>query len=375
MMYRWLISMMALMLVLGPAAALAQDDESKAEGEETETPEASDAPADAEEAAEGAEAAVEETVEAAAEGAEAAEAVVEEATEAAPEEAVEAATEAVVEAEAAPAEAPAEEAAAEEPEKVKVSLVAEAGVVWLAGNTQSITANGAIAFGLSKGRHAFSLGFGGNYGRSVIKEEIDEDGDGTIDVINEKWATTGTRIFGDLRYDLSLVPDVNSIYVGAGAFHDPFAGYVFRIRADLGYSHTIVNTGVHTLVGEAGFNFTNELYVDDPLVTEDDEVSARSQNFVGARFFAGYKLTPSDAFGFFVDVEALVGGTDNVDARFDGRLAAETGIMANLSKVFSIKLGFAMAYDFVPPDIDGIPGPDVKALDTTTTATLVATLF
>lgn len=364
-MNRWMISMMLLLLIGAvPVTVSAQEDEESGDDATEATEPAEEATEAAEEATEAAEGAAEEATEAA-------EGAAEEAAEEAAEVVEEAAAEAPADA-AEAAEAVAEDAAANKP---TISLVAEAGVVWLAGNTQSITANGGVAFGLSVGRHAIGLNVGGNYGRSVIKTEVDEDGDGTIDRVDSAWATSATRVFGDLRYDLSIIPDMNSIYAGFGMFHDPFAGYVYRLRGDVGYSHTIVNTGVHNLVGEAGFNYTRELYVDDVTTDADDDVSVRTQNFVGARLFAGYTLTPSDAFGFFVNVETLLGGTDNVDARFDGRLIAETGVTANLSKVFSIKLGFLLNYDFVPPDVDGVEGPDVGPLDTTTTATLVATLF
>ena len=365
-MTRWMTSMMLLLLVAGaPAAVYAQDGESSdADETEAEAPKGpKGAKGEAEDAAEDAADAVEDAAEAAEDGAEAP-------AEAAEEAAVEEAAETVAEA-AADGEAPADEGKP----KPKFSLVAEAGVVWLAGNTQSITANGGIAFGLKAGRHGFKLGFGGNYGRSVVKTEVDEDGDGTIERVDSEWATTATRVFGTLRYDVSLIPDVNSIYAGFGAFHDPFAGYVVRARGDLGYAHTIVNTPVHNLVGEAGLNYTRDLYVDDPLKTTDDDVATRTQNFLGARVYAGYTLTPNDAFGFFVNAEVLLGGTDNAEARFDGRLTGETGITANLSKVFSIKLGFLVGYDFVPPDLDGDGVRDLGPLDTTTTATLVATLF
>ena len=219
------------------------------------------------------------------------------------------------------------------------------------------------------------MNVGGNYGRSVIQEEIDTDGDGEIDVVNDKWATTATRVFGDLRYDLSIIPDLNSVYVGFGGFHDPFAGYIYRLRGDLGYSHKIINTPVHLLIGEAGINYTREFLVDDVTTDVDNDAAVRTNNFVGGRFFAGYRLTPNATFGFWLNIETLLGGADNVDGTFDGRLAMDTGITANLSKIFSIKLGFGMNFDYVPPDVDGIDGPDVKSLDTTTTFTIVATLF
>ena len=34
-----------------------------------------------------------------------------------------------------------------------------------------------------------------------------------------------------------------------------------------------------------------------------------------------------------------------------------------------------MNFDFVPPDVDGVEGPDVRPIDTTTMFTIVATLF
>ena len=96
---------------------------------------------------------------------------------------------------------------------------------------------------------------------------------------------------------------------------------------------------------------------------------------MGGRLFAGYTLTPNEAFGFYLNVETLLGGADNVDGTFDGRLILDTGITANISKIFSIKLGFGMNFDYVPPDVDGVEGPDVRPIDTTTMFTIVATLF
>ena len=206
----------------------------------------------------------------------------------------------------------------------------------------------------------------------VKTQNTDSNGVVTID---EAWATTATRVFGDVRYDFSIVPDVNSIYVSVGGFHDPFAGYIYRLRGDVGYSHTIVNTPIHLLTTEVGFNYTREFLVNNPTVAVDDPASVRTNNFFGARIFAGYTLTPNDTFGFWLNAETLLGGATNVDGVFDGRLVLDTGVTANLNKILSIKLGFGMNFDYVPPDVDGIEGPDVKAVDTTTTLTIVATLF
>ena len=259
-----------------------------------------------------------------------------------PEEAVaeEAATEeAVVE------EAAAEEPAAEEAPKAEVSLTAEAGVVFLYGNTKSVSANGAVNFGVKHLKNQFGLVVGAAYGRGVVAD-------------TDTWETTATKVFGTARYDRFL-SDINSLYVLGGALHDPFANLTLQARGDVGYSHVLVNTDVHHLIGEAGFNYTHDRYVlNDPMV----------QHFFGARLFAGYKLTPSDTFGFSQSVEALVGGTDNTDARFDGRMTAITAVTANATKILAVKFGFTLNWDFVPPE-------GTEPLDTTTMLTLVATLM
>ncbi len=245
------------------------------------------------------------------------------------------------------AEEPAAEGEAEEEEpKPEYSLVGEAGAVWLAGNTQSITANGRVAFGVLHARNRFGLEFGGSYGRSVIEEE---------------WTETARRVFGGVRYD-RMLSDVNSIYAGAAGSHDPFAGSLVKIQGNLGYSHLLIQTDNHTLTAEGGFNYTHDEYTGDPVPDPS------SQNFVGARLFGSYALDVNGNFGISQSIEALLGGTDNVDARFDGSLAAVTGLTATLTKVLGIKLGFALTWDFVPPE-------GFKPVDTTTSATFVFTLL
>ena len=79
-------------------------------------------------------------------------------------------------------------------------------------------------------------------------------------------------------------------------------------------------------------------------------------------------MTPSATFGFSQSVEGLFGGTDNGDARFDGRLVSATAITANISKIFALKVGFDLAWDFAPP-------AGFEPVDTVTSVTLVATLM
>lgn len=247
--------------------------------------------------------------------------------------------------------APAEAAAAKP--KPDFDLVAEAGAIWLAGNTQSINANGKLLFGVQVARNKFGLEFGGAYGVANTS--------GTKLPVSD-WDENAKRVYGGLRYDRFLT-DFNSIYIAGGAFHDPFAGFDVRARGDVGYSHKIVDTDKHKLKAEAGFNYT----FDDYVLGVDPNV----QHFVGGRLFAGYGLNINGNFGLTQTVEALLGGTENKDpgpGGFDGRLVSETGLTGTISKIISVKLGFQLIYDFVPPT-------GFRALDTTTSAAIVATLM
>ena len=164
-----------------------------------------------------------------------------------------------------------------------------------------------------------------------------------------------------MRYDRFLT-DRNSLYVLGGASHDPFAGLLAKIGANFGYSHLLVSTDQHTLTAEGGINYTHDEYTGDPIPDPS------SQNFVGARLFASYALDLNGTFGISQSVETLLGGTDNEAARFDGSLAAITGLSANITKILGVKIGFALTYDFVPPE-------GFKPIDTTTSLTLQATLL
>ena len=354
----FLAALAFLFLMSPPALAQGEgdssDDEPAEESDEQDTTPVDEA---AETATEAAEEDVETATDAAEEAAETATDAAETTTDAA-EEAAGTATEAAEAGEAAAAtvagaaagcpEEPAEEEAEEGEPRPEVHLTAEAGAIWLTGNTKSITASGAVNFSVAHKMNKFGLVAGGAYGRGVVEGGTDE------------WVVTATRVFGDARYDRFLVPDLNSIYVMAGAFHDPFAGFDLRFQAGAGYAHQLVKTDVHALALEGGFNYTRDEYIDG--------VVPNSQNFAGGRVFAGYRLTPTASFGFGQSVEALLGGTDNVDDVFDGRLLSNTEITANISKIFGIKLGFLVNWDFRPPE-------GFAPVDTTASVTLVATLL
>ena len=313
-----------LLLMAAPTAAFAQDGEGESTSEEGESSESEESTET--EAGEAAAEAVEEAGEAAAEAAEAAA----EAAAEVVEEAAEAATDAPSE---APAEAEPAAEAEEEETKPEVALVAELGVNFLFGNTKSISANGLLAGSISGDGNKFGFNFGGAYGRG-LPAATEEEPNPT------EWLENAKRVFGGLRYDRSIVPDVNSVYFAGSGLHDTFAGLRLQAQANVGYSHQIVKTDKHNLVGEAGFNYSYDLYLPD--------ADPKDQHFAGARLFVGYALT-LDSFGFSQSVEALLGGRNNMDAPFDGKISSLTGITANINSKIGVKFGFSVIYDIAPP--------------------------
>ncbi len=362
----WMLLMTALMA----SPALAQDEGDSgetAEGEETEgdsAEEPKENPKDAvrEERA-AAEAAAEEAAE---EATDAAEEAAEDATEAATEaveEAADAAPADAAEAVEAAADAAAEAPAEEEKKGPTVTLRAEAGFLGLFGNVESLSGNGLLHFGLNGGRHGFKLNVGG-VGGQVRTPILDADGN---DTGTKEWVEHARRVFADARYDLKIVPGVNSVYLLGGAFHDFYAGYELRARGDLGYAHQLFSNDRHKLRAEAGFNYTYEWYVDD-----EDDATPSAAHFIGARLFADYALNFNDTFGFTLTEEFLIGGTDNVDSDDpttpDGRSITVVGLTANINKIFSVKAGYQLAVDI-------IPAPTFKPVDHTVTFNLVASIL
>ncbi len=291
---------------------------------------------------------------AAAEGAEAVEEAVEPAAEAVEEVPAEVVQE-VVE------EPPGIELTAEEKaQKPVVTLSTELGAVWQHGNTKAINVTGGLAFGVKKDRNKFGLTFGGAYGRGVVPDSG-----------SDEWVEIAKNIGGALRYDRYIIPDVNSIYVGGGALHDPLAGFLIQARGDVGYSHQLVKTEKHSLLAEGGFNYSRDQFM--PIA---EGGAGGGQNFVGGRIAGLYGLNINGNFGFTQQVEALLGGRNNQDAGeegFDGKITSATGISGSLNKILSVKFGFKLTYDFVPPV--RADGTSYEALDTLTSFTLVATLM
>ncbi|MFT4628832.1 MAG: hypothetical protein ACI8PZ_007528 [Myxococcota bacterium] len=243
-----------------------------------------------------------------------------------------------------------EEPAAEEPEGL---LSAELGGNVTTGNsafyTISSTVNGSYRWDKSR------LGLIG--GLLVGKGIPDTDGSGAIGKKERRigYVQNARRYYADARHDYFL-GERDSLYVLAGAFIDPFAGYDIRAHEQIGYSRTLVTTDDTTLVVEIGADLAQEDYVDG--------VDPGYRDVLAARVMLGLTHNFSDSVGIGETIEVYENVLDPVDLR----LLNTFFLTASVSEKVAFKLSHNLLFDNQP--VDGF-----QPLDQTTLVTLVATLL
>ena len=238
----------------------------------------------------------------------------------------------------------------EEPE---AKLTAEAGGALTTGNSEVYTLNAGI--NSSYRWQASKLALTG--GAVVGSSRVDADGDGTLSDAERSvpMAPNARRLFADGRYDLFL-SGRDSLYVLAGAFHDPFAGFESRTRQQVGYSRAIVKNDNTTLVGELGVDFAQENYVAD--------VDPNYQSVLAARGMIGLSHKFSDSVGFEDTFEIY----ENVIEPVDLRILNSASLVSALSGKLSLKLSHNLIFDNQP--VTGF-----RKLDQSMQVTLVASIL
>lgn len=242
---------------------------------------------------------------------------------------------------------------AEEAEKPEARLTAEAGAALTTGNSEFYTLTAGVNGSYKWQRSKVQIIGGAVAGSS----RIDADGSGSLDDAERRvpMQANARRFFADLRYDLFL-SERDSLYVLAGAFHDPFAGYDLRTHEQLGYSRHLVKTDATNVVAEIGLDYAQENYVDgiDP-------------NYVGViagRAMLGVKHNFSEGVGFEDTFEVY----ENLQDFEDLRVLNTASLVSALSSKFSLKLSHVLIFDNVP--VEGF-----RKTDQTMQVTLVASIL
>lgn len=255
------------------------------------------------------------------------------------------------------------------------NVSAQAGLLLTTGNASQTTLSSGFRASRKSGNNKLQLELQGAFARSTIYLASDENGNEVVDE-NELTRITKTASQSWLvktRYDRFLNPR-NALYISSAISADEPAGKVLIGSGQLGYSRTVVESEVHQLVLESGYDFSYE----------DRGGSDKSVSIHSWRVFAGYtgKLSPDTSLE--VSTESLFNlneletssgpVTQFSDTRFNNQVSLTTSVYGDLSFRFS----FQSKFDNNPaarPELD-LPyaagfAPSAAKLDTRTEAAII----
>ncbi len=229
----------------------------------------------------------------------------------------------------------------------------ELGGALSSGNTETMALTGLGNLSYRWQANAISGSFGVNWGQA----RLDADGDGKLSAAEREddFVKTAERVLGALRYD-RFFGKRDSIYVLAGAFTDPFAGYDSRVNGQVGWSHSFVQLETASLRAELGADVAQEDFVVG--------IDPNTATVVSARLLVG----GSYAFNKHVSAQDTVEVYESVLDFTDLRLNNTAALTAALGSKLSLKLSHQLAFDNAP--VEGY-----QPLDHTTMVTFVVTLL
>lgn len=277
----------------------------------------------------------------------------------------------------------------EEEKKAKVDWLLKGGAILTTGNARTFTLSAGSVFGVEHGKHKFGAEGGIAYVRSGMLLAVDDDpagamGEGTIeeDEILRDGQVTSSAWFLKARYDYFFIKDF-SAYVGGNVGADRPAGKAFFGGGGAGLSYRLYKDDHHELVGELGYDFSYEGYVDETVDPNDIH---------SLRAFLGYKLKVGENTAIYANLEGLfnlnnedvpTANGDGVASAFeDTRITGKAGLSTKLWKNLAFSFGFTAKYDSAPAPVPAFALPFAAGfvplsdkLDTITEASLVMTLL
>ena len=218
---------------------------------------------------------------------------------------------------------------------------AQAGLLMTTGNSSATTLSSGFRASRKAGKNKVQLQLEGAFARSTIYLAVDENGNGAVDPqeLQRITKTASQSWLVKTRYDRFLNPR-NALYTSASVSADEPAGKILIGSGQVGYSRIVVDTKVHQLTLESGYDFSYE-----DLSGSDQSVSIHSW-----RIFAGYqgKLSPDTSLE--VSTESLFNLNELQtssgpvsqfdDTRFNNQVSLTTSIYGNLSFRFSFQSKF-----------------------------------
>lgn len=265
------------------------------------------------------------------------------------------------------------------------TLSAELGGAWATGNSEFLSINGRILGSYEKKNNKFSGEASFLYSMSIS----DANDDGTVDDEEREvgYSTDAQRVGGHLGYD--RIFGRNGIYVVVDSLHDPLAGIDYRFGQAAGYRRELVDTKVTTLSFDVGLQTGQEFYANNVLMPSGVTEVGSTDDFGRYQFvfggLGGIDLTirfndhvqftnSADIFGNFLgtrfaEEQETASGTTYVKREgVDIRVHNHAALQVAMSKRFGLKLSNLLRYKSMEVS-------DFRKVDSTTTVSLVATIF
>lgn len=195
------------------------------------------------------------------------------------------------------------------------SDVAELSFVKTGGNTdvQALLANNAF-------KYPFSPDLTGSWNFHVLNGETN----GT---------TTAERYDTELRMDYKNT-DLFYSFGNVVWLQDKFAGINPRDYVGAGVGYKILNGPEHTLLAEAGLNYTTEKFTD-----------GTGRDYMGGRLFGKYIYAFTEKNNFSQSVEYIPDFKDTTDYLIN----SETAVVSSLNGYLSLKASYVIKYNNLPP--------------------------
>ena len=215
------------------------------------------------------------------------------------------------------------------------------GLVWVAGNAQSIGTSGTALFSVKHYNNEFTF----NGGYAYVQSQFSKYGDGGP-LTDEKTTAENWLIKG--RYDRYFL-EKNTVFVSMEASGNPPAGYVYRVEPQVGYARIFWKSARQLFRGELGFDYTREHRVDGSNPQDVDYYSGR------LFLFYENKFTPYASFSEGLE---MLEAFNDYDAF---RLNSLTSLSSTIYKNISLKLNFKLMFNNDPA-----PRPIAKLIDPAT---------
>lgn len=268
-----------------------------------------------------------------------------------------------------------EELAKSDASAIEWKAAAQAGLIVTAGNSRITALSAGLNASRKQGPNKVQLEGSLAYARSSIFLADDADGDMLIseDEITRPTTTSNRGWATKARYDRFL-SDRDSLYGAALAAADKPAGKEFVGGGQVGYSRTLFKDEVHTILGEAGYDFSYE----NPVIGSGDPIHS-------LRLFAGYAGKLDADTQLDASAEALLNGnsytnaTGEIEALDDTRVTGKLSLTTKVFEDVSFRFAAEEKYDHAPsqrPPFGSLgyaPGfvPLADELDTKVEASLI----